>query len=158
MIIKEFLPNPVGSDKDGEYIKIFNDGSSPVNLSGWQIKDASEKAFKLSGNLNAGQELILFSSQTKIILNNDGERILLYDATGKLVHELDYSGQAKEGQIITKKQIIIDDKVITNQITNYQLPISSQFIFANFLPAAILAALGLYVILQLEKKMDIKLW
>ncbi len=166
MIIKEFLPNPAGIDKDGEYIKIFNDGNLPVDLSGWQIKDASGKAFKLSGNLNAGQELILLSSRTKIILNNDGERILLYDATGKLVHELNYIGQAKEGQIITKRQTTTTDNKITteildlntNPITNYQFLISNNFLFLDFLTAAILATLGLYIILQLERKLDIKLW
>ena len=156
------MPNPVGNDKEGEYIKLFNDGGSAINLSGWQIKDAAGKTYKLSGSLEAGKELLLPSSQTKIFLNNNGEKISLYDAARKLVDELGYTGQAKEGQIITRNQ-----KLVTNNqqlessanypITNYQLPIS-KILFIDFLTAAILAALGLYIILQLEKKLEINLW
>ena len=149
MVIKEFLPNPVGNDQEGEYIKVLNDSDSAVNLSGWQIKDAAGKIFRLNNKLAAGQELILPYSQTKISLNNSGEQLFLYDAAGKLVDELSYSGQAGEGQIITRNQKSI--------ISNYQLPIS-RMLFIDFLTAAILAALVLYLILQLEKKLEIKLF
>jgi hypothetical protein len=157
MIIKEFLPNPVGNDKEGEYIKLLNDGSLRVNLSGWSVKDASGKIFKLSGFLDAGEELILPYSQTKIVLNNNGERVLLYDASGNLVDELSYSGQAKEGELIEQNQ----ELAISNQqleisenypITNSQLPVTN-IIFVDFLTAAILAGLGLYIVLQAEKKL-----
>ena len=162
MVIKEFLPNPVGNDQEGEYIKVLNDSDSAVNLSGWQIKDAAGKIFRLNNKLAAGQELILPYSQTKISLNNSGEQLFLYDAAGKLVDELSYSGQAGEGQIITRNQ----KSIISNQqlefqpnlpISNYQLPIS-RMLFIDFLTAAILAALVLYLILQLEKKLEIKLF
>lgn len=163
MKIKEFLPNPVGSDKEGEYIKLFNNGQQPISLSGWFIKDASGKTFKLSGELGAGQELILKSLETKISLNNNGEQIFLYDNFGKLVDKLSYSGQASEGQVITKQQITtIDNKTTTdildsniNSITNYSI---TNFLFLDFLTAAILAALSLYIILELEKKLEIELF
>ena len=142
MIIKEFLPNPVGSDKEGEYIKIFNDGV-PQNLNGWQIKDAAGKSFNLSGELASGQELILPYFQTRISLNNNGEKLFLYDATGKLANELSYIGQASEGRVITKQQITtVNDKITTNGLTmdnnqlfNYQIanyPISRP-LFIDFL-------------------------
>ena len=166
MIIKEFLPNPAGNDKEGEYLKIFNDGETVVFLNGWVIKDAAGKTFKLSGSLEAGQELLLPSSQTKISLNNNGENIVLYDVAGKLVDELAYTGQAKEGQIINKLQLTIDkmtndlnsEESISYPIPNYQFLITKEFLFLDFLTAAILAALGLYIVLRLEKKLDIKLF
>jgi len=155
MIIKEFFPNPVGNDQEGEYIKFFNDSAAAVNLSGWQIKDAAGKSFNLNGELAADQELVLTYFQTKISLNNNGEKLFLYDSTGKLIDELGYSGQASEGQRIIKQQITtIDDKITTNQITNYQFPITSNVIFIDFLTAIILAGLGLYIIMQLEKKLQ----
>lgn len=150
------MPNPAGSDKEGEYVKILNDGNAAVLLNGWQIKDAAGKTYKLSGNLAAGQELLLPYSQTKISLNNSGEKIFLYDSAGKLVDELGYSGQTSEGQVITKQQATIG-QITNNPISNYQFPITN-FLFLDFLTAAILAALGLHIILQLEKKLEIKLW
>ncbi len=168
MIIKEFLPNPAISDKEGEYIKILNDSAVSVDLNGWQIKDAAGKTYKLSGNLAAGQELLLPYSQTKISLNNAGEKLFLYDSAGKLVDELGYSGQASEGQIINKsQQLTIDqktsDKMTTDIFTSTNdlmtnNSITRDIIFIDFLIAVILAGLGLYIILELEKKLEIKLW
>ncbi len=165
MIIKEFLPNPVGSDQAGEYIKFLNNGPEAVLLNGWILKDASGKTYQLSGSLPAGQELALPYSQTKIALNNNGEKLFLYGADGKLADELGYTGQAEEGRII---QRLATSKLATSElkneqtdfnlpITNYQLP-TSNIIFLGFLIAVILAGLGLYIIEQLEKKLDMKLF
>jgi len=85
-----------------------------------------------------------------------------------LANELSYIGQASEGRVITKQQITtVNDKITTNGLTmdnnqlfNYQIanyPISRP-LFIDFLIAIILAGLGLYIILQLEKKLDIKLF
>ncbi|NCN52978.1 lamin tail domain-containing protein [Candidatus Wolfebacteria bacterium] len=168
MIIQEFLPNPVGSDTDGEYIKLLNDGSSKINFSGWIIKDTSGKTFRLSGFLDAGQELVLPYSQTKIALNNNGEQVLLYNAGGNLVDELNYSGQAKEGELITR---IINQESLVGQAgvveiqessvtdgNNFFLIPDSLFLIYSILIATILAGLSLYIILQLEDKLDIKLF
>ena len=166
MIIKEFLPNPVGNDQEGEYIKLFNNDDSAVNLNGWQVKDVAGKSYKISGDLVGDQELVLPYSQTKISLNNSGEKVFLYDASGKLVDELGYSGQANEGQIINKRlatselatsKLETGELAANQSISNSQLPISNA-IFLDFLTAAILAGLGLYIILQLEKKLEIKLF
>lgn len=165
MIIKEFFPNPVGNDKDGEYVKLFNDGADAISLNGWVLKDASGKNYKLSGILDAGRELILPYSRTKISLNNNGEKIFLYDGAGGLVNELGYSGQAEEGEIITRneKLEIKDEKLetsngnlSTNMITNQVS--HSKIVFLDFLTAGILAGLVLYIILQIEKKLNIKLF
>lgn len=171
MIIKEFLPNPAGNDKDGEYIKLFNDSNNPVLLGGWSIKNISGKIYKLSGELGAKEELILPYLKTKIPLSNNGETVFLYDEKGLLADKLGYAGGTglKVGEIINRNQ-----KLATNnqqlesrpnsQITNYPMPAGRQelqisnFLFINFLIAAILAGLALYIILELEKKLDIKLW
>lgn len=165
MTIKEFLPNPIGSDQQGEYIKLFNDGQAVILLNGWSLKDASGKVYKLTGSLDSQKELTLPYSQTKISLNNNGEAIYLYDSAGKLIDQLTYTGQASEGQIIMKDQglrtnnqeLKKEETILNSQINNYQLPIS-KIIFLDFFTAAILATLGLYLILQIEKKLDIKLF
>ncbi len=161
MIIKEFLPNPIGDDKEGEYILLLN-GKSEISLAGWKIKDASGKEFLLKGNLGAGQGLRLTYIETKISLNNNGEKLFLYDADGNLIDELGYSGQATEGQIINKLQIA--NKQITDE--NLNLPntfiagnsITRSAIFLDFITSGILAAIGLYILVQLEKKLNQKLF
>ncbi|MDP3999462.1 MAG: lamin tail domain-containing protein [bacterium] len=163
MVIKEFLPNPVGSDQEGEYIKIFNDSPAAVLLNGWSLKDASGKTFKLIGSLDSQKELVLPYSQTKIALNNNGEQIFLYNSSGKLIDQLSYTGQASEGQIIVKgqKPITNNQKLVDSNfnspVIDYQFPIH-KVIFLDFLIAAILAGLGLYLILQIEKKLGAKIW
>ena len=162
MIIKEFLPNPIGKDTEGEYIKLFNDGSEAVLFNNWILKDASGKVYKLFGSLEVSKELTLPYSQTKIALNNNGEQIFLYDSAGKLADELSYSGQASEGQIIKYqasgiKYQELNEMIFNSPITNYQLPVA-KIIFLDFLTAAILAALGWYLILELEKKLNIKIF
>ena len=163
MIIKEFLPNPVGPDKDGEYIKIFNDSDKAVNLAGWKASDASKKTFNLSGILDSKKELTLFSSQTKISLNNNGETIFLYDAKGELVDKLGYSGTAAEGKVIVNQKILgsktTETKLVSGEVLNKSLlPSNGKIIFTDLFVALILGLIAIYVILQLEKRFDIKLF
>lgn len=160
MIIKEFLPNPVGSDKEGEYIKIFNDSDKPVNLAGWKLSDASKKEFALSGIIKSKNELVLFSSQTKISLNNNGETVFLTDAKGIQIDKLGYTGAAEEGKIISKQELVVEKFPFeTGQIINRQFSLSGgKVIGLGVLVGLILGLIIVCVILQLEKKLDIKLF
>ncbi|MDO8442668.1 MAG: lamin tail domain-containing protein [bacterium] len=159
MIIKEFLPNPVGADKDGEYIKIFNDGNVSVSLVGWKISDASNKSFSLSGSIQPSGELKLIYSQTKLSLNNGGETVFLFDANGALADKLGYTGAAEEGKIILKKEIAVNPQFENGQVLNqsFSLSIGKVLAFDVFL-GIILGLAAVYVILQLEKKFNIKLF
>lgn len=101
--IKEFLADPVGPDTGAEYISLFNNGDTAVSLFSWSLQDKSGKSFYLSGySLPAGKELRLFSSATKITLNNSDEMVSLFDGAGKLVDELALSGKAISGQATMK--------------------------------------------------------
>lgn len=162
MIIQEFLPNPIGDDKIGEYILLFNDSSEPVLLAGWQIKDSAGAVFSLSGTMDAKKALNLSYVRTKVALNNNGERIFLYDGAGNLIDDLGYAGQAKEGQIInhlaTSESAFgggSEDSASLNPSDNSQF---AGAVFINFLVAIFLAALGLCIILQFEKKLKVTLW
>lgn len=155
------MPNPVGADKDGEYIKIFNDGTSGVSLAGWKVKDASGKSFSLAGSLKSGQELTLPYSQTKINLNNNGETVYLYDDAGKLVDKLSYGGTAEEGKIVMRQELSaaqrsgksVDLAGVINKQDN-----TAQILFIDFLVSAVLAGLALYIILRAEEKLKVKLF
>ena len=165
MIIKEFLPNPIGSDKEWEYIKIFNDGNEPVLFNGWSIKNLSGKIYNLSGELGAQEELILPYLKTKIPLNNNGETVFLYK-NKTLIDNLGYAGGTgiKAGEIIRQGHGLLEKSQLRTDFQNNELvnpPAGnklSQIIYIDFLIAAILAGLGLYIILQLEEKLEIKLF
>ena len=48
VFFKEVLPNPVGEDAGGEWIKLVNTEEDITSLAGWSIKDASGKTYFLS--------------------------------------------------------------------------------------------------------------
>jgi len=161
MLIQEFLPNPVGSDKEGEYVLIVNDGNNPVSLAGWRIEDAAGKTYQLSGVISAGESTKLSYTQTKLFLNNNGEQMLLYNADGVLVDTLEYSGVAEEGQIITRQlatsELVTSQTIESGVVAGMQLSMSG-VITPLLASSIILAVLGVYIIVQLEKKLNITLW
>ena len=155
MIIKEFLPNPIGKDTEGEYIVLLNDSASMVDLTGWHIKDQSNKIFSLSGyKLDSSQELKLFYSKTKITLNNNGEKLYLYDSKGSLVHELEFSGSAEEGAVFgdlpsgDKELSSVESELLEAQSVmpnSPHLELSNQLLLAIFLNGIILSLICVWV-------------
>lgn len=89
VVINEWLPDPVGSDTSGEFIELFNTGSSAVDVGGWQVDDAdggsSAYTIPAGTSIAAGGYLSLTRAVTKIALNNDGDtvRLLTPDGTAK---------------------------------------------------------------------------
>ncbi|MFA5099133.1 MAG: lamin tail domain-containing protein [Candidatus Paceibacterota bacterium] len=133
VIISEFLPNPAGKDTDGEWVKLFNNSDVAVNLSGWQIKDASGKAFIFSGtnkNIIAGREALILDYKTsKISLNNNGEKIFLYDKNGVLIDKAEYIGTAADGKIYVRAEngkFVVSENQVNIQEKNSDL--TSEFI------------------------------
>lgn len=101
--IKEVLPNPVGRDTEGEWIKLINSGNEIVNLNGWYVKDESGKTFNLTGKkISPFSEIILGSAETKISLNNTNDLVSIYNSDGKVADRLTYE-EVNEGEIIIAK-------------------------------------------------------
>ena len=99
--LKEVLPNPVGRDNDGEWVRLFNDGSEEANLTGWSLKDESGKSFLLTGkSVKSQSELELKYAETKLSLNNDGDTLVLYDSQNKEADKLEYKSVV-EGETVT---------------------------------------------------------
>ncbi len=114
MIISEFLPNPIGKDTDGEFIELFNDSLSQINLSGWKLKDASGKIFTFGNQtLKAGEYLVLNYKTTKITLNNDAETLFLFDSSGNLIDKAEFSGVAPEAKSFSQQ----GSKFVLSKIT-----------------------------------------
>lgn len=104
--IKSVLPNPIGRDGDGEWIRIANGGDLPVGLSEWRIEDESSREYSLSGVgvLQPGEVVELRSTATDIVLNNDGDTVFLYERN-ILRDTLSYSGPSIEGEVVLKEGI-----------------------------------------------------
>jgi len=113
VIINEFLPNPIGKDTDGEFIELFNDSQNEINLTGWQLKDASGKSFILKNQKPGPAEYLVFDYKTtKISLNNSDETLFLYDQKGVLVDKVGFAGSAPEGKSVIRKsnKFVFTDK------------------------------------------------
>lgn len=103
MVINEFLPNPIGEDTEGEWIELFNNSQEVVDLNGWQIKDASGKAFFLKNKIGPGKYFVLDYKTTKISLNNNTETLFLYDQKGNLIDKAEFAGAAPEGKSFARQ-------------------------------------------------------
>ena len=93
VIISEFLPNPYGSDTEGEWVELWNIGNETVSLCGWLLDDeeGGSKPYYLEEEIIAPQEyLLLQRNQTKIALNNDADTVRLFAGSGNLVSEATY--------------------------------------------------------------------
>jgi len=92
--INEFLPSPDGTDEENEWIEIYNDSGEIVNISDWQLDDATSgsAAFMFPENtLIAPKSYLVFSRQiTGIALNNDKDSVRLLLPEGVVFQEINY--------------------------------------------------------------------
>lgn len=88
--INEFVVDPL---EDGvEWIELYNNGDT-LTLDGWTIEDAAGKSTDLSGlTIEASSYLVIEEPNGK--LNNDGDTIILKDATGSIVESVTYGSDA----------------------------------------------------------------
>lgn len=103
--INEWLPNPKGADAQGEWLEIFNNGSTSVNLSGWYVTTKSSKAkHTLSGTIGTGEYRVFPRTATKISFRNQDESVSLYSKDGKLVDSSGFLSQAPEGKSFNRAE------------------------------------------------------
>ena len=108
VFIRELLPNPVGRDTDGEWIKLVNTGEASMEIGGWRLMDASGKAFvfRVGESLPPKSNITLKYSQTGIVLNNNGDTIKLINNKGEIIDTLTYPGQVSDDEIIIAERFI----------------------------------------------------
>ena len=121
ILINEWLPNPAGNDAQGEWVELFNSGSSSVSLDGWIIKTGGgstslttgTRKYNLKGTIGAGgstqlttsEYLILKRTDTKLVLRNTDEKVFLYDAKGNLIDQSGFLGSAPEGKSFSRSAL-----------------------------------------------------
>lgn len=99
--------NPEGRDVEGEYVRISNSGDTPVDLTGWTLRDQASKhtytfpAFTLAPGAEVqlwtkrGEDdaANLFWGSRSAIWNNEGDTAILSDADGDEVARFSYEGE-----------------------------------------------------------------
>ena len=109
IVINEFMADPGAvTDANGEWIEIFNRGTSAVNLQNFRLTSANDAVHTISSSVNvpAGGYVVLarnassatnggvtvaYSYGTAITLANAGDWIALRDATGASVDSVSYT-------------------------------------------------------------------
>lgn len=102
IIVTEFLPNPEDSDRDNEFIEIYNNDDTKVDLSGWVLEDkvGSIKKFIIPDDteINIGKYKVFYSDETKITLNNSGDGVVLKNNENNIIDETLVSNAVQEEQ------------------------------------------------------------
>lgn len=100
IMINEIYPDPAEGEE--EFIELKNTGTSAVDLTDWKITDASGKSYTLSGTIT--DYFVIYQSQSKIYLNNDGDTVKLWQPDGNLLEEVSYSGGEKGWKYIRRDE------------------------------------------------------
>ena len=107
VLIYEINFNPEGDDRvnlTGEWVEILNNGSEPVNMEGWLLKDAKNHTYvfpdgftlfqgaKVRVHVGEGTDSAtdLYMNSTCPIWNNDGDTATLFDEVGEIVDQYSY--------------------------------------------------------------------
>ncbi len=91
--ISEFLPNPYGEEKEGEWIELFNETSQTIGLCGWSIDDSEDgsKPYSLDGeSILPNEYLLLPRFQTNIALNNNEDHVRLFAPSEQILEDVFY--------------------------------------------------------------------
>src|SRR5581483_8312327 len=103
VVISEFLPNPDGPDDGEEWIELYNNSDSSVDLSKWILDDSSKdgsigsSAYTLpAGSIVAADAYFVVDLPEKsFALNNTGgDTVRLFHPDKQLVTQVSYTGNA----------------------------------------------------------------
>jgi regulation of enolase protein 1 (concanavalin A-like superfamily) len=95
VVINEIMYHPISENSDDEYVELFNQGASAVNLGGWRFTDGITFRFPSNTVIAAGGYLVVAGNRTNLLarypslspalvvgdfdgnLDNSGERLAL---------------------------------------------------------------------------------
>jgi len=121
-----------------EWIELYNDSSEAVDLTGWVLKAQDDTpTINLSGSISANSFFLLERTDDETVpgitadliytgaLSNDGEILILNNASGNEIDKIDASGGWPAGDNITKQTM---QKADSNWITATATPKAINFI------------------------------
>ncbi len=100
--INEIFPDPDTPKDAGEYIELYNQGSTPVTLSGWRITDATKTGRYLFPTKSPTQDpeqesipahgyFLITDTDFSFSLNNGSETLSLFDSTDTMIDSVTYT-------------------------------------------------------------------
>ncbi len=96
IIINEILPDPEGSDSEGEWIELYNQGSGRVSLLDWRLDDgeAGSRPYVITNSanniVNPGEYFVIDRAESGIALNNINDSARLFNDLDELIDEVEY--------------------------------------------------------------------
>lgn len=107
VVINEVHYDPADSTERGEFIELYNSGSTSVDLSSWSIEGGIEFSIPNGTSLGAGEYLVVAQSPAAILsrfgvpaigpwegkLDGEGEKISLRDSAGQEIDVVDYKAE-----------------------------------------------------------------
>jgi hypothetical protein len=71
------LPNPPGDESQNEEATLANDGTQPVSLTGWTLRDRTGRSWVLDslGTMAPGEEKAIQRDGQPMAMNNTGDTI-----------------------------------------------------------------------------------
>lgn len=99
VIINEVYPNPKIGD---EFIELRNTGNVPLDLTDWKLQDEAGRSYVIKSEaiqvqslLTPNSYVVINSNLSHIPLNNTGgEKLKLFDPSGKLISQMEYPDKA----------------------------------------------------------------
>ena len=107
--------NGVRSSTGDEFVEIFNGGTTAIDLTGWQLDDATQTRHVFAHTLMPQEYFAVFGSSAStggLSLNNSGDTLTLFDAGGDIVDQVMYDALANQNQSIVR---VGDDWVLHTQ-------------------------------------------
>jgi PKD repeat protein len=107
IVINEIMPNPEGSDSEGEFIELFNSGTNDINIISWTVDDSEggskPYAFKIDTWLRGGEYFLLERNESGLALNNTADAARLYNDLQEIIDEIEYE-KVVEGESYARGQ------------------------------------------------------
>lgn len=104
LVIIAALPNPVRRDRGNETVTLRNRGGEEASLQGWELRDQIGRSEAITGTIAGSSEIVITLSGTGLMLNNEGDDILLVNPSGEVAHVVSYSAE----DVFTGQMVMFD--------------------------------------------------
>ncbi len=95
--ITELMPNADGSDKDNEWVELFNGDVEKIELADWYLFNQSNQKFELDElEIKSNKRLKIEIKNSSFSLRNSDGRVDLVDPNGEVADTVSYIESAKE--------------------------------------------------------------
>lgn len=91
LVINEMMPNPDDDNDASEWIEIYNDSAEVMELTGYSLKDASDKTYLFSTTISGKGFRVIPKSESKLGLNNDKETVILTNDKNEQIDIFEYT-------------------------------------------------------------------